>query len=616
MHSGSRVVSYAFAYVLLEWLFFATKPSFLSASPLPDRLGALFVGALPFVLGALLLHGVLLLAARALARVAPRTSGFLRVAPRVVPALVTALLALILFDNFTHTVLGWSVAQARWTRPLYLLGLGVAFALHLRRSRAAASPGADGGRLGVAVAAGLLLCSGLALPLTRSESRPRLPKRPAKAAGTRLPNIVMFASDGVTASRTSAYGYARKTTPNLDRFLDRGVVVDNAFTNSAWTTGSVTSMLTGKYPATTKVLYPPYVLQGRDAYETLPRILRSLGYRSLQESVRYYADGPDLNWREAFDQANGREVELEGGARFTGAFQLPSLFVDRYVTRLAERLGHVLFLRPMVDRHALVTSPDAARVYGISDQSRMERVFAFIDRAPGPFFVHIHLMGTHCCTFVPEHPTFSAGTFASEAERSAAALDDTLLESDRHFGALMAHLQARRLLENTIVVYSSDHTSQWGFREQVPLIFFFPRGEHRGHLGGTAQLLDVAPTLLDFLGLPIPNWMEGHSLLRAPLPPGRPVFAINQLQKAHFLGPRDDDLAQVSATSVGPPTYGLSEVGMVVCQRWYDLRLADGDVSNGEIPTFRGACPEAQLPSKEQARDMMSAFLKGRGFSF
>src|SRR5690606_17786915 len=121
-----------------------------------------------------------------------------------------------------------------------------------------------------------------------------------------------------------------------------------------------------------------------------------------------------------------------------------------------------------------------AKVYGVSDDDRMRRVFAFIEGGEGPFFAHIHLMGTHCCGFRTKNPHFSAGEFATEEERKEAAYDDTIREADARFGALMDFLEARGLLENTLVVYSSDHTKGWDYREQVPLAFFFPDGAHRG----------------------------------------------------------------------------------------------------------------------------------------
>jgi hypothetical protein len=608
IEATARVVLYAYAYVFLEWLFFATKPSFMDAWTSSAKAGALLVGALPFVAAALALHALACLAALALSRTR-RFAGRSDVVLRVVPALIATCIGLMLVDNFTYTVFGWGiVSTTAFTVPLYwVLCLGV-FALHVRREPTRT-------RFKPALAACALLAS--AVPLAWSLQG----VGHASAAGYRsqlpdgqLPNIILFGSDGVNAHHTSAYGYSRPTTPNLDRYIGRALVADNAFTNSGWTTGSLTSMMTGKYPATTKVLYPPHTLTGEDAYQHLPGILHALGYVSLQETVRYYADGPDLNWADSFDYANGRAVgrALQRSAGSSLALQAPLLLAGHVHERLWQRIAQLLFIERIVDQHAAVTSPEYAKVYGLSDENRMQRVFDFIRGAKKPFFVHVHLMGSHCCSYRPESRVFSGGL--KEAERDGAAFDDTILESDRQFGRLMALLAERGLLENTLVVYSSDHATAWDFRPQVPLVFMFPKGAHAGHVTATTQLLDVAPTILDYLKVEIPAWMEGQSLLSGTFDRQRPIFSIYRMDRENFRTDKDDMLARV--VHLGPPSYGLSQIGLVVCQRWYILRLDDDRMLSGDTATYRNKCPAASLPDAAEADAMMRDHLRDRGFRF
>ncbi|HLV61613.1 MAG TPA: sulfatase-like hydrolase/transferase [Fredinandcohnia sp.] len=609
--TATAVVFLAYGHVALEWLFFATTPSFLVAAPMGHRLAALAVAPLPAALFLLAIHGLAVAAARGLA---PRARFMLR----LVPALACACIALVLVDNFTYTVFGLSLARATWARILYVLGFtGIVWRLAGRRAEAAEDR-IPGLRVRVAVAAGLLLVSGLTFGALKWASDGRSDPIPqVRAKKATLPNIVFFAADGVNAARTSAYGYHRETTPHLDARLQDALVFDNAFTNSARTTGSVTSMVTGKHPATTKVLFPPYILQGDDAYQTLPRLLRKLGYRTIQESVRYYADGPDLNWRESFHFANDRWIVGEVRA-FEPELQLANTLIDVISARLSERLLHMVGIKAMRNPYDQVAGGRPAKVYGVSDDDRMRRVFAFIEESleagDGPFFAHIHLMETHCCTFRPKEPHFSAGTFASEAEWKEAAFDDTIREADARFGALMEFLERRGVLDDTLVVYSSDHTRGWDLREQVPLAFFFPDKAHRGRRSTPAQLLDVTPTVLDYLGIEAPDWLEGTSLLREDLPKDRPFFAVASLRREGFRTDQRDHLTRVK--QVGPPTYGLTEMGMVVCQRWYAWKIEEGTVELGEVPAFRDGCDPETLPSRERAREMMERHLRERGFAF
>jgi len=613
---AARVILYAYAYVLLEWLFLATKPSFLGVWPIGLRIAGFWIGALPFVGAALTLHVVCCL----LDWLVPflRCNGG-RPLPKVATSVVVTAIVLMLVDNFTYTVFGWGVVNTTtWTAPLYWLVALSLFLAHLRRQ---ASPMRARSVLAatlIVVSAGTLLWTILDSP-NSPETYPgkgtMAGAQAAGAAGTSRPNIVFFAADGITASRTSAYGYARKTTPNLDSLLNHALVAENAFTNSGWTTGSLTSMMTGKYPTTTKVMYPPYTLKGVDAYQSLPRILHTLGYTNIQETVRYYADGPDLNWQDSFDEANGRTLEpSELDASKAIALQVPVQLDEALYKRLSERVLQLLRIERMADPHAEVTSEQYAKVYGTADDKRMERVYAFIDHARKPFFVHIHLLGTHCCAYHPREQVFSQGYFASEAEKRNAQLDDAILESDRLFGELIQHLRQRGQLDNTLIIYTSDHDNGWDFRAPVPLIFAFPHGDHQGHVTGTTQLLDVAPTVLDYLGISVPDWMEGHSLLRGELAPERPVFSVFRLDRSHFTTSKKDRLARVD--NMGPPTYGLSQMGMVVCQRWYVLDLDNGAVTKGKVAAYKGTCPEKALPDDVRARSMISDHLHQRGFVF
>jgi hypothetical protein len=609
--SAARAVLCAFAFVLVEWLFLATKPSFLTTWPVADRVFALFAGAMPFMLGALALHAIACLAAALASRL-----GHDRVATvllRLVPALSIAAIALMLIDNFTYVVFGWGIA--RTTIATAIAYWIVLLAIVVAQSRKRPEPAAWTGTL----AAAALVLSALSLAwLVRFGDQSNDARYRSARSGT-LPNIILFASDGVNADFMSAYGSERKTTPNLDRYLDRALVADNAFTNSAWTTGSLTSMLTGKYPATTKVLFPPYTLQGKDSHESLPRILRALGYRTGQETVRYYADGPDLNFEGAFDYANGRTIPKELLGRFSLPLQRPRMLADDAAERFAQRILHLAQVEKMPDPHAQVAPEgggNAKEITGVrvSDADRMRRIEQFMFAGPQPFFAHIHLLGTHCCTYQPPRRVFSTGDFATPAQRKQAELADAILESDRMFGQMMDSLERRGMLDNTIVVYTSDHNTRWDIRARVPLIFIFPRGDRSGHVAGNSQLLDVAPTLLDYLGVQVPEWMEGSSLLGADIGHARPVYSIYKLEKkTHFRTNANERLGRIE--DIGPPTYGLYNAGLVVCQRWYTMRLSSHKVRSGKMARYVGKCKQG-LPTRKQAEAMMTEHLRSRGFVF
>lgn len=599
MRSITQVLIYTYLYVFLEWLFFATKPSFLTIRPWSERIAALLVGVWPFLLATLGIH----LAACVIAWVVGRNGkwpALSRFMLKLVPALILATTVLMLVDNFTYTVFNWGIVKTgTYTVPLYWLLFAAAFICSLRSSllQLKLKP----------VAVGVLLLA-LVVPVVWSATGGNyaLENYSVMRSEAVRPNIIMFASDGVNASHMSAYGYGRKTTPNLDARLGNALVAENAFTNVAMTTGSLTSMMTGKYGATTKVFYPPQTLQGMDAYEHLPRILRKLGYKSFQETMGYYADAKDLNWLDSFSQANGRDLHWSRTDRLPIKMQSSGQFVGRSLERLQERAGQLLFLKRMTDHYAGVEPAESDAGMVVTDDARMEAVLSFIEQARQPLFIHIHLMGTHCCKY-RKSKYFPVATDASESERTAALFDDAIRDSDEHFGRMMQLLERKGMLDNTLVIYSSDHAKNWDFRTQIPLIFFFPHGDHKGKIMADTQLIDVAPTVLDYLKVKIPSWMEGRSIIKPGLPEHRPVFVG---YRARYLGEAAHD------AEIGPPYYDLAKAGLVECNRWYVLSLDDHRMTSGTIPTYQGSCAGQKAPDQAAAKIVISRHLQERGFIF
>ncbi|MGH7150489.1 MAG: sulfatase family protein, partial [Planctomycetota bacterium] len=107
------------------------------------------------------------------------------------------------------------------------------------------------------------------------------------------------------------------------------------------------------------------------------------------------------------------------------------------------------------------------------------------------------------------------------------AYAEEVLYADREIGRLLAHLRARDLEKETLVVLTSDHGEEFGehggFEHghslhdevlRVPLLLAFPGSRHAGRrVGATVSLLDLAPTILAVAGLPPDPGAEGSSLL-------------------------------------------------------------------------------------------------------
>ncbi|KFA91491.1 sulfatase [Archangium violaceum] len=604
-----------YAFVLLEWLFLVTQQGFMVS--FPRTVWASTLACLPLVL---LLPSLAalppLLGAEALLARLPEGSR-VRALPvaSAVPALVLTGLSFLLIDNFTYTLFGFGVVTvSKSLLFLYVPLLLVLFGTLVRKlARARREVLATGGwRWRLAVAGGLVTLSlgVLALRLAGGSEAPEQ-EAPLASATARRPNVLFIASDGLEAKRLSAYGYERPNTPFLARFKERTLFFENAFSNAGRTTGSLTSMLTSRLPTSTRVIFPPHILSGEAAFLHLPGLLRRAGYETHQFTVRYYADGADLNLQGGFERASGRELSTDVPSGPWRNLMEERYVAERMAERLSERVLYVLGLRPMVNYFKLVQLP--TRIYGWdTDEDRIKGALAVAERAQRPFFTHIHLMGTHCCAYrkSPE-PVFARTPAATPEEQRENMLDDAILDADRLIERLLTGLEERGLLENTLVVISSDHNQGWMTLDRVPLMIHFPGGQRHGVVKENAQLLDVAPTVLEAVGLSVPGWMEGRSLLSAPRGLTEPILSTGEVDSMRT----DANWERISRLrDPGPPLYGLSTVSAVVCDQWWTLQLKTGELQKGKVSGHTAPCAEASLPADPDIRRTILTHLRERGF--
>ena len=94
------------------------------------------------------------------------------------------------------------------------------------------------------------------------------------------PNIVLFAIDSLLADHMSCYGYARQTTPHIDRFASEGTLFERTYSAHIPTTSAYSSMLTGMDCFSTQVVALRHQGGLRQEVRTLPEILRDKGYNT------------------------------------------------------------------------------------------------------------------------------------------------------------------------------------------------------------------------------------------------------------------------------------------------------------------------------------------------
>lgn len=314
-----------------------------------------------------------------------------------------------------------------------------------------------------AIALGVLL---LAPPTLGDDSRTR-------------PNIVVIVVDTLRADVVGWYRDGASVTPFLDELAERGgVVFRRAYANAPMTSPSVVSLLTSRYVSQHGVIVNG---SGAVAEEdaTLAELLKDSGYRTgaitanfIMTRNRGFAQGFDhyevVAGEAPHRKLSGRHVN-EAAARWLDSLEASTAPVFLYVQYLDPHIPH-----------------QAGPVFTGLAKRRLGTARGF----PGGF------------------------PYAAE-----------VLAVDEYIKRLWTLLEERGLLDDAIVVVTSDHGEQFfdhgatrhgnGLYEElvhVPLAVFDGRASVRRDDDSPVSLMDIAPTLLERAGVPVPARFEGRSL--------------------------------------------------------------------------------------------------------
>jgi arylsulfatase A-like enzyme len=418
--------------------------------------------------------------------------------------------------------------------------------------------------------------------------------------GADRPNILLLGADGLDATSLSVYGYERPTTPFLDEIQDDTLFFENAFSNVARTHGSLVTLLTGRLPFSTGVTFPPTVLQGEDANRTLPLLLKDLGYATLQLGMRHYADAEDTNVR-GFDAANYRWQRLEELRPGAPVADETEVFRRAVAERINERLGRLFGISSAVDAFAHVEGRQVVPQW--RDHRRVTTLVEYFKRAPEPWFVQLHLLDTHCCQWAPDRQHFTGGPSPVIDAR-----DSQIRETDSNIRRLFDALASTGRLDRTMVVISSDHASRWRITERIPLMIRFPGRAYAGRVRANVQIADVAPTVLKYLGVDVPQWMDGRPLVPpSGVPLNRPIIGVADVTA------REGAAGTRQLRDHGSRNHGIRSVMMVEGHRWYAVTLTTSAVRSGDVAGHTNASAAPAAATEARLRQQLLSYVSSLG---
>jgi arylsulfatase A-like enzyme len=445
------------------------------------------------------------------------------------------------------------------------------------------------------------------------------------------PNVLLISVDTLRADHLSCYGYARPTSPNIDRLAREGTLFTRAYASSSWTIPSHMTMFTSLPPSLHGVDDVGRTLD--PARVTLAERLRDSGYQTAA-----FVSGPTMHAAFGFDQGFERYDNTTTFADddFTGGD------ATRPTAATRQRAHHD------------VTSPVIA--------AAAER---WIDGdARPPFFLFVHLWDPHY-DYIPPPPydtrfdpgwkgdfDFSnveynmaiAPDMPARALRHLVALyDGEIASTDAAIGRVVAALEQRGWLDRTLVVLTSDHGEEFFdhgekghmktlFEEvlHVPLVFRLPSAVRSGARSDAVfGAVHLMPTILGVAGIGAGPEAVGRDLSRHLAgddpPTGLWAFAELSLRRrfplyAARVGDRKY-LAEVTAKE--PLAFDLAYYGLSSDPEEQHPLLADDDgrafearlrAHVGELDAVRASLPREKDGAAAQLSEATKRQLRALGY--
>ena len=311
------------------------------------------------------------------------------------------------------------------------------------------------------------------------------------------PNVLLIVVDTLRADRLGAYGNGRGLTPFLDSLAKRGTVFRRVVAPSSWTNPSVASLLTSRYQSQHGIVTFASKLAASEV--TLPEVLHDRGY----VTGAFTANGL-LKAESGFGQ---------------GFDEYQSYWLDEVAKTKKYHADHL--------NRQILAWLDAR-----PDEQRRRPAFVYIQYVEPhiPYEPPASALAKLCGDHLPDVDLVNAlsifGTVSDDLlGQYTDVYDAEVVSLDAEVRNLFAGLQARGFLDRALVVITADHGDQMMEHQnlghgkslheeevRIPLIVLAP-GQHAGTaLDEVVSLLDVAPTVVDAAGAPVPPTFEGRSL--------------------------------------------------------------------------------------------------------
>lgn len=445
-----------------------------------------------------------------------------------------------------------------------------------------------------------------------------------------LPDVLFISLDTLGAKHMSLYEYGRPTTPELDAFAADAVVFENVWANAPWTLPSYLSQFSGLYPEAFRLdgKDPIGDLSGGGPRFRLPDERHTLAEAFLDAGYRTAAwiDTPWLGAAsgvvQGFEELDLSPALKPLGTRGDGLSGIAPRVLDWWAE---ENEGPSFAFVHAIDVHSPYAISERAPRSLPGEPYRPPKETVALTHVGGMYdTLHVHALQ-------PSDHAEGARQIgdAVETRELSDRYDRGIAGADALLGELLAELDERHLLDNTIVLISSDHGEAlgehgWYFDHalvheptlSVPLIVRMPkRDRERGAVGRVTipvQLVDLFPTLAELCGLnPEEKNLVGTSLaelLFAPTQAQEPrtLFAQGTMHEAAAVRRGPWKLVRRNHSETGLQTLVSDPRGLALLGG-RDPSLFEGDWDVGDLLRKPGAL-EALRPHDQALREALGGW--------
>lgn len=379
-------------------------------------------------------------------------------------------------------------------------------------------------------------------------------ERPEKQTGNNL-NVILLVADTFRADNLAAYGSTWVECPNLNRFAEQAIVFEEAHPEAMPTIPVRRTLITGRRAAPMQYYFQhePVQLPGwHDLYNedvTVSEVLTEAGYVTALIADLPHLQRPGRSFHRGYgnyEWVRGQEIDSYGHAPrkmpdFADLYPAEYLNQPELNKQFASGRGFHEFLNQYsANRRRWLRDGDSI----VEQTARKAVAWLKENHQEGPFFLHVEAFDPHepwdpPLPFLmkylkqpgphswPEPPYGNAKVPPEGVKRLRANYAGEASNVDYWFGKILDTAGELGLLENSVVLFVSDHGALLGEQDQfvkgperlrrqvthIPLLLKMPGKQFAGkRASGFVQIPDIAPTILGRLNLKPPARMTGEDL--------------------------------------------------------------------------------------------------------